>query len=265
MKSRYVSAVCAVFACVGLSLLSATWAAEPNQPAKTAISEEANAAVQQMGKTLAAADMSFKARTIRVYEDDKGQPLHIFHTTSVVMHRPDRLVIKVTGDDGSHKLFYDGKTVTLVGFDKTKYGQMEAPNTITAMLEEVVGQLGVDFPLADLLAPAPHEAFLSGVTTGSEINTVMIDGAPYRHLLFSQPPGIELELWGSKNEQALPARLIVTYRTLPGQPNLIAEFSDWTFGTRHPDSEFAFQPPPGATKVDLRAATAGSEAGGNKQ
>ena len=48
-----------------------------------------------------------------------------------------------------------------------------------------------------------------------------------------------------RSEQALPARLIVTHRLLPGQPNMIVEFSDWNFGTRHPDSEFAFQPPPG--------------------
>src|SRR3954470_16781912 len=262
MRSRCVGALLAALICIGSSLMPAAWAAEP---AKTAISEDANAAVQQMGKTLAAADMSFKARTIRVYEDDKGQPLHIFHTMSVVLHRPDRLALKVTGDPGSDELFYDGKTVTLAGFEKTKYAQMPAPNTIAAMLEEVVGRLGVDMPLADLLTPAPHEAFLSGVTNGSEVGTVTIAGAPYRHLFFTQPPGIELELWVAKNEQALPARLIVTHRLLPGQPNLIVEFSDWSFGTRHPDSEFAFQPPPGATKVDLKAASAGPGAGGNKQ
>jgi len=195
--------------------------------------------------------LSFKARTIRVYEDDKGQPLHIFHTMNVVAHRPDRLAVKVTGDDGSHQLLYDGKTVTVVGLDKTKYARIEAPDTIAATLEEVVGRLGIDFPLADFLAPEPHKAFLAGVTTGSEINTVTIDGAPYRHLFFTQPPGVELELWVSNNEQALPARLIVTYRMLAGQPNLIAEFSDWNFGTRHPDSEFVYEPPAGATKVDL--------------
>ena len=133
----------------------------------------------------------------------------------------------------------------MVGYDKIKYAQMEAPNTIAAMLEDVVCGLGIDLPLADLLAPLPNEAFLSGVTAGSEVNTVMIDGAPYRHLFYTQPSGIELELWVSKNEQGLPARLIVTYRLLPGQPNLITEFSYWNFGTRHPNSEFAFQPPPG--------------------
>ena len=265
MIPRYVSAVFAALACAGLSLIPAAQAAEPAQSAKTAISDEAREAVQWMGKTLAAEDVSVKARTIRVYLDDKGQPLHIFHTMDVVMHRPDRLLVKVTGDLGSDELFYDGKTVTLAGSDKTKYGQMAAPNTIAAMLEEVVGRLGVDFPLADLLAPAPHEAFLSGVTTGSEVDTVTIDSAPYRHLFFTQPPGIELELWVSKNEQALPARLIVTHRLLPGQPNLIVEFSDWKFGVRHPDSEFVFQPPPGATKIDLKAANAGPAAGGNKQ
>ena len=245
--------------------MPAARAAGAGEPAKTAISDEANAAVQQMGKTLAVADMSFKAQTIRVYEDDKGQPLHIFHTMDIVVHRPDRLSIKVPASDGSQELFYDGEPSPWSGTTRSSIAQMEAPNTIAAMLEEVVGGLGVDFPLADLLAPAPNEAFLSGVTAGSEINTVTIDGAPYRHLFYTQPPGIELELWVSKNEQALPARLIVTYRLLPGQPNLIAEFSDWKFGTRHPNSEFAFQPPPGATKVDLRAAIAGPEAGGNKQ
>ena len=265
MISRHVSAVFIALALAGFSLLPATQAAEPAQAAKTAISDEAKEAVQRMGKTLAAEDVSVKARTIRVFMDDKGQPLHIFHTMNVVMHRPDRLAIKVTGDLGSDELFYDGKIVTLAGFDKTKYAQMAAPNTIAAMLEEVVGRLGVDMPLADLLTPAPHEAVLSGVTTGSEIGTVTIDGAPYRHLFFTQPPGIELELWVAKNEQALPARLIVTHRLLPGQPNLIAEFSDWKFGTRHPDAEFAFQPPPGATKADLKAASAGPGAGGNKQ
>jgi uncharacterized protein DUF2092 len=99
--------------------------------------------------------------------------------------------------------------------------------TIDGMLKEAVGRYGVDFPLADFLSEAPNKAFLTGVTSGRVISTVTIDGAPYDHLFFSQAPGIELELWLPKNEQSLPRRLIVTYRSLLGQPNFIAEFSDW--------------------------------------
>ena len=89
------------------------------------------------------------------------------------------------------------------------------------------------FPLADFLTEAPNKAFLTGVTSGRVVDTVTIDGSPYLHLFFSQPPGIELELWLAKNDQSLPRRLIVTYRNLPGQPNFIAEFSDWNFNI-HP-------------------------------
>ena len=107
-------------------------------------------------------------------------------------------------------------------------------------------------PLADFLSEAPNKAFLTGVTQGRVVNTVSIDGAPYLHLLFKQPPGIELELWLSKNDQSLPRRLIVTYLNLPGQPNFIAEFSDWNFDIHTSDAEFAFQPPAGAQQVALK-------------
>jgi hypothetical protein len=65
------------------------------------------------------------------------------------------------------------------------------------------------------------------------VNTATIDGSPCRHLVFEQPPGIELELWVEKNEHALPRRLIVTYHDLPGQPNFVAEMFGWDFSI-HP-------------------------------
>ena len=108
---------------------------------------------------------------------------------------------------------------------------------------------------------------MTGVTSGRVVNTVTIDGAPYLHLFFSQPPGIELELWVEKSDQALPRRLIVTYRSLPGEPNFIAEFSDWNFSIHPSDADFTFQPPPGAVQVALKppAATPPTKGKGSKQ
>ncbi len=223
-------------------------------PPKPTISEEVRAAIAQMGKTLRADQFSFQVRTLRVYVEPSGQPLHVAHTIKVVVRRPDRLTIGVTGDDGSTKLFYDGKTVTLFGVETKKYTTIPVPNTIQGMLEMVVGKLGVDFPLADFLTDSPDHSFLSGVTSGREINTVTIDGVPCRHLLFTQPPGIELELWIEKNDTAVPRRLIVTYRSEPAQPSFVAEFSDWNFSAHPSDAEFAFQPPEGAMQVELKPA-----------
>jgi hypothetical protein len=232
-------------------------AAQPAKQAQPAISAEASAALQRMGQTLRAEQLSFQARTIRVYAETNGEPLHIFHTLKVTMHRPNRLLAEVSGDDGSNKLIFDGKTAIIYSAAQNKYASIPVPEgTIAGMLKEAVGRLGVDFPLADFLSDEPGKAFLTGVTTGRVVNTVTIDGAPYDHLFFLQPPGIELELWLSKNEQSLPRRLIVTYRSLPGQPNFIAEFSDWNFNINPPDSDFAFQPPAGAEQVALKPAAA---------
>jgi hypothetical protein len=210
-----------------------------------------------MGQTLRVEEFSFQAKTIRVYADPNGEPLHIFHTMRVTVHRPSRLLVDVNGDDGSTKLAFDGKTAVVYSATPNKYASIPvAEGTIEAMMKEAVGRLGVDFPLADFLSEAPDKAFLTGVTSGRVVNTVTIDGAPYDHLFFSQPPGIELELWLSKNEPSLPRRLIVTYRSLPGQPNFIAELSDWNFNIHPPYAEFAFQPPAGAEQVALKPATA---------
>jgi hypothetical protein len=232
-----------------------TSAARAATPPKPAISADAGAAVAQMGKTLLAEQFSFQARTLRVYVEPNGQPLHIGHTIKVVMHRPDRLMIDVAGDDGSTRLFYDGKTVTLLGVESRKYATIPVPNTIQGMLDTVMGKLGVDFPLADLLTNAPDRSFLSGITSGREINTVTIDGVECRHLLFTQPPGIELELWVEKNDKALPHRLIATYRSEKGQPSFVAEFSDWNFSVKPADAEFTFHAPEGASQVALKPAT----------
>ncbi len=260
MKLRYLIVLGALFAValIGILPLTAPASHAAAEQKKPAISEEASAALMRMAQTLRGAEQfSFQARTIRVYADANGQPLHIFHTLKVVVHRPNRMLVDISGDDGSSKLAFDGKTAIIYSAALKKYASIPVPEgTIEAMMKEAMGRLGVDFPLADFLTEAPDKAFLSGVTSGSVVNTVTIDGSPYLHLFLSQPPGIELELWLAKNEQSLPRRLIVTYRDLPGQPNFIAEFSDWNLGIHPSDAEFTFQPPPDAEQVQLKPAAA---------
>jgi hypothetical protein len=266
MKPSYGKTITGLLACGVVAWISVlvppTRAADPAKSVTPGISAEASTAVQQMGKTLSTNEFSFQARTIRTYLDDDGQPLHIFHTMKVVVHRPDRLAVHRAGDDGANDLFYDGKTVAIFGATANKYAQIAAPDNIEAMLDEVKDRLQVDFPLDDFVDADPAKSFLSGVTSGRVVNTVTIDDKPYRHLFFSQEGGIDLELWLDDTEQALPRRLFVTYRLMPGQPNFITEFSDWNFSAHPSDADFVFQPPAGAEKVELQTAAPG--AGGNK-
>ncbi len=119
-----------------------------------------------------------------------------------------------------------------------------------------MGKLHVDFPLADFLTDAPNKAFLTGVTTGKQVGVVTIDGTACRHLIFSQPPDIQLELWVEQNEQSLPRRLIVTYTSLPGSRPLYRGVLRLEFFSAPGGCGFRFTPPQGATQVDLKAAAA---------
>jgi hypothetical protein len=234
-----------------LAIGSAPRAAEPKA---AAISADASGVVARMGKSLSANQFSFKAWTLRVYADSpKGQPLHVAHTMNVTVRRPDRLAVDVTGDDGRTRLLYDGKTTVVFNPDSNRYASVTSPNTIQAMIDQVMGKLGVDFPLANFINDAPDKAFLEGVTSGDLVNTVTIDGTPCVHLIFNQP-GTELELWVEQTERAVPRRLIVTYTALPDRPNFIAELSDWNFDAQPADSVFTFQPPAGATQVEFKPA-----------
>jgi hypothetical protein len=270
VKLRYVVVLDALLigGLIGVLPLAAPALHAATQQKKPVISEEASAALMRMGQTLRGAEQfSFQARTIRVYADANRQPLHIFHALKVVVHRPNRMLVDVSGDDGSSKLVFDGKTAVIYSAAQKKYASIPVPEgTIQAMMKEAMGRLGVDFPLADFLTEAPDKAFLAGISAGRVVDTVTIDGSPYLHLFFSQPPGIELELWLAKDNQSLPRRLIVTYRDLPGQPNFIAEFSDWNLDIHPSDAEFTFQPPPDAEQIQLKpAAAAAASAKGKKR
>ena len=247
------------FVTAGLIAIAAMTSAfgASSSTATPTISDEASAAVAQMGKTLLAANQfSFQAHTIRVYAESSGQPLHIAHTMKVVVRRPDRLRVDVTGDDGSTQLIYDGKTAVVFGVDAKKYATVPVPNTLQGMMQTLMGKMGVDFPLADFLTDAPDKSFLYGVTSGRQVGLATIDGVVCRHLLFTQPPGLELELWVENNERSLPRRLIVTYRSEPGQPSYVAELSDWNFSIHPADADFEFNAPADAKQVESKPANA---------
>ncbi|HWU26533.1 MAG TPA: DUF2092 domain-containing protein [Rhizomicrobium sp.] len=256
MVIRQATRAAVFWAVMAIPLLPRAHADEPAPPVKPAISEEANAAVSQMEKTLLSKEFSFTAKTIRVFQDQSGQPLHIFHSMDVVVRRPDRLSVRVNGDDGAHDLLYDGKSVSLYLPADKKYATVSAPGEIASALDTVTNKLGTDFPLADFFTDAPGKSFLSGVVAGWQVGTADIGGTNCRHLFFTQQAGIDLELWVENNAASTPRRLIVTYRLLPGQPNFVAEFSDWNFGAKPTDAEFAFTPPAGATKIDFNRAGA---------
>ena len=220
-------------------------------PPPPAISQEAAAAVAAMKDSLETPALSFTARTMRVYLDDDGQPLHIFHTIKVVARFPDRVKIQVNGDDGANELYYDGNQVSVFSPDRAEYAMLAVPGTIEAALNEVLGKLNIDFPLVNFFAVSPDRSLLSGAVAGWQVGTSMIEGVECHHLVFLKKGDVDLELWVENNKAATPRRLMVTYRLLPGQPSFLAEFTNWDSRVQPADAVFAFRAPPKAKQIVL--------------
>ena len=162
-------------------------------------------------------------------------------------------MVNMSGDDGQAQISYDGKTLTVYSVTANRYGQMPITGSIETMFRAASERMGVDFPLADLLADKPGQAFLNGVETGKKVGEASIDGQKCNHFFFLQPPGIELELWSEANEKALPKRIAITYRSIPGEPQFLAEMSNWKLGLNPPDNAFVVAIPAGAARVEGRS------------
>jgi hypothetical protein len=221
---------------------------------ETAIGPDAAEALARMGKTLSAKQFSFQSRTFRSYAGPNGELLHIAHTTKTIYDRPARLSVRVTGDDGSIRIVYDGKTLVLYAAEAKQYVSVPVTGNIEKALDFLEERTGTDFPLADLLSDDAAGAVASGITSGGKVGTSRIDDVRCNHFFFQQATDdVELELWLEDNERALPRRVVVTYRSLPGRPIFIAELSDWDFSVQPSDRDFVFQPPAGVTEVELKA------------
>jgi hypothetical protein len=258
MSLRKMAATSLVVLAICLaSVLSAMPTARADEPQKSGVSDDAVAALARMGKTLQAKQFSFTAHTLRAYAGPNGELLHIAHMIKTTIRRPDRLAVEVTGDDGSKKMLSDGKNLVIYAVEQKQYVSIPVTGDIDSALNTAEQRTGTDFPLADLLTSNPEQSLLAGVTSGGQVGTAMIDGVPCRHFFFVQAAeDMEWELWLEDNDKALPRRVFVTYRSLPGRPNFIAQLSDWNFSIQPADSEFEFKPPAGVTQVELKANTA---------
>jgi hypothetical protein len=87
----------------------------------SALSPSAETEVAMMGKSLSIGGFSFHLDTIREYIGDNGQPLHIFHSATVLVRRPDRLGVTAVVDDGRTDIVYNGRNLIVCSQATNKY------------------------------------------------------------------------------------------------------------------------------------------------
>lgn len=181
---------------------------------------------------------------------ESGQKLQFSDSSEVSVKRPDRIFSSRTDDDGiKHNFWYDGKTATMYDEGKKVYGQIRVPETIDEMLDYLETVMEFPFPLADLLYN--DLSHLSNIPlSGKFVDVSHLEGIACDHLAF-RGESVDWQFWIDRGEKPLFRKIVISYKKLPGEPQLSARLSEWDSQPSLPDTLFQFSVPEGAQRIQV--------------
>jgi hypothetical protein len=181
---------------------------------------------------------------------ESGQKYQFSSSFDVYLKRPDRMFITRRDDDSIMRHFwYDGKTASMYDEGEKVYGQLQVPDTIDEMLDYLETVLESPPPLADILyndlSPLSERA-LSGMYLGfSTVKDISCD-----HLSF-RGKAVDWQIWVDRGEKPFIRKIVITYKELPGEPQLSGHMEEWNTEPQISDTLFQFSVPEGARRIPI--------------
>ena len=198
-----------------------------------------------------AKEYTFKAE---IAVDDvmpSGQKIQYAANYRAGIKRPDKIRTSYEGDLRNSGVWYNGETFTLLNKDRNFYAQWPAPDNIDDLLDKLEEKLGIRVPLSSLFHNDPYEYMMAGVEIGAYAGLHLVGDTPCHHLVFSQKE-VDAQVWIEEGKQLVPRKVVLTFKTLPGEPQFTAVITEWDLNPRLSDLIFSFDPPPGASKVEFK-------------
>ncbi|WP_051261944.1 DUF2092 domain-containing protein [Desulfovibrio inopinatus] len=184
-----------------------------------------------------------------VYEDEvypNGQKVQYHKTATVSLKRPDELRSDVKGDNADRLTVLKGEKLVVLDRETNQYQEIKVPAGIDATLDFMLENFNVNVPTSDLLTSNPFKAVFPNVVAGYDLGEVECDGKTCQHVAFRQLE-VDWQVWIEKGKTPLPHRIVITDKTLHGNPQYMLIMSKWELSPKFDDKEFDFTPPEGAT------------------
>lgn len=182
-----------------------------------------------------------------------GQKIEFNERRQVIISRPDRLRAETERSDGSKaSVVFTGKEIVLIDPTNKVYATAPQQGGLDESIVYFVSNLGMRFPLAVLLVSQAPGEFEDRVRAIDYVEKTNILGVPSHHLA-GRTDTVDFQIWVSDGEQPFPLRIVLTYRTEPGQPQFWAQFADWRLTPAISASTFSAQIPAGAQKIAFAA------------
>jgi hypothetical protein len=204
---------------------------------------------------------SFTVRTEHTTEVvlQSGAKMALAGSAAVSVKRPNKLKSERRGELTDGVFFYDGETISIYGKKQNMWAQTQAPKTIDETIDFARDRLNLEAPAADLLFSSPYEVLMADMDSGEVAGIEEIDGVPCHHLVY-RGDVVDWELWIQDGDTPLPRKYKITSKDVAGAPEFSVTLRDWNTNAEIPDSEFAFEKPPNAQRIDFLEVVPGSAA-----
>ena len=176
------------------------------------------------------------------------EKIQFTNSGQVLLSRPDKLRAHRVGGYADVALFFDGKTVSILGKNINGYAQFDAPGSVDQLIEALRAGHGIALPGADLLLSNSYDVLVAGVKEAKYIGRGVIDGRECEHLAFRNFD-TDWQLWVEVGEKPIPRKLVITSKTLNNAPQYTLRVKSWKPGVQPAPDAFAFVPPTGARKL----------------
>jgi hypothetical protein len=222
-------------------------------PGSRLVDPRADELVRQMSDRLARA-AAFALEAEEVYDEvpEQSPRRQLTSLRHVALRRPDRLVGDAAGDAVNRSFWYDGKTFAALDKEQYVWAAGAVPPTVDEALDWVFERTGTVLPLADFLYADTYTRLMGAVQRGVYLGIHEAAGVPCHHLSFEQAT-IDWQLWIDAGPEPLPRKLVITYKTEDEVPQYTVTMRKWNLKAKLPDPLFAFEPPEGATRVEVVA------------
>jgi hypothetical protein len=103
-------------------------------------------------------------------------------------------------------------------------------------------------PLALLLSTHVSTDLVSLAKTVEYVERTRINGKDAHHVA-AQSDTVDFEFWIADGNKPLPLRVVITYKTAPGQPKFWSDFSEWKTNRRISNKTFELTLPQAARQI----------------
>ena len=197
---------------------------------------------------------SFAVKADEIYDEllDVGLKIQFSSRRAVAVKRPNQAVADVRGDEGHFSLWYNKDTVSALDKRHNAYTVFAVPDEFDEALDFLASEYDSVMPLADFVRTDCHDVLTGSALFGMYVGIHDVDGVRSHHVAFAND-WLEWQLWIDAENDPLPRKIVINYKSEPGEPQYTAVLRAWNLSPDFPEGLFEFEPPDGATRMEAKS------------